>query len=518
MKESKKAFITEDFLLQTETAKILYHEYAKTMPVIDYHCHISPQEIYEDRKFENITQVWLGGDHYKWRQMRSNGVDEKYITGDATDREKFQKWAETLEMAIGNPLYHWSHLELKRYFGYDGCLNGNTAEEVWQICNSKLANGNMTARSIIKQSNVKLLCTTDDPVDSLEWHKRIREDSSFNVKVLPTWRPDKAMQLEKPDYLTYLHKLSEVSGVNIDSFKALIEALRIRMDFFESMGCKVSDHGMAYVVYKKIKAGKYSDYINKADMKPKYDAGYIDQTEMNSHYNMDDTERSNISSDLYDLYIEEIFNKRLNGEIPNEFDEAVFKTAFLVAMGKEYHRRNWVMQLHYGVKRDNSKRIFNKLGPDAGIDCINNYTPSSELADFLNELDKDDKLPKTILYSLNPADNATIGTVIGCFQDSSAIGKIQQGSAWWFNDHKMGMEEQMRSLASLGLLGNFIGMLTDSRSFLSYTRHEYFRRIMCNLIGQWVENGEYPADFEVLEKIVKGISYNNTRRYFDFDV
>ena len=467
-----KPFMDKDFLLSTETAKKLYHEYAEVMPVLDYHCHINPQEIYEDRKFDNITQVWLGGDHYKWRQMRSNGVEEKYITGDAADREKFQKWAETLEMAIGNPLYHWSHLELQRYFGYEGTLNGETAEEVWNLCNEKLAQPSMSARNIIKMSNVTLVCTTDDPIDSLEWHKKIKEDETFDVQVLPAWRPDKAMYLEKSDYTDYLAKLSEVSGVKIDSFASLIEALKIRMDFFDSVGCSISDHGLAYVMY----------------------------------------------APATDVEVEAVFAKRMRGEMPTAAEEAVFKTAFLVALGKEYHKKNWVMQLHYGVKRDNSKRVFRALGPDAGIDCISNYGPSAELADFLNALDETDELPKTIVYSLNPIDNAAIGTIIGCFQNSSSVGKIQQGSAWWFNDHKTGMEDQMKSLASLGLLGNFVGMLTDSRSFLSYTRHEYFRRIMCELIGGWVENGEYPADYRVLEKIVKGISYNNAVRYFGFDL
>ena len=467
-----KNFMDEDFLLSTETAKKLYHEYAEEMPILDYHCHINPQEIYEDRKFENITKVWLGGDHYKWRQMRSNGVEEKYITGDASDREKFQKWAETLEMAIGNPLYHWSHLELKRYFGYEGCLNGENAEEVWTLCNEKLAQDSMTARNLIRRSHVTLLCTTDDPADSLEWHKKLAEDESFEVQVLPTWRPDRAMALEKPDYLNYVNRLSKVSGIKIDSFEALLNALRNRMDFFASMGCKVSDHGLAYVMYAP-----------------------ADRQE-----------------------VEAIFTKRLAGMLPNREEEAMFKTAVLIALGREYHKRNWVMQLHYGVKRDNSCRVYKALGPDAGIDCISNHTPSGELADFLNALDVTDELPKTILYSLNPVDNAAIGTIIGCFQNSSAIGKIQQGSAWWFNDHKTGMTEQLTSLASLGLLGNFVGMLTDSRSFLSYTRHEYFRRILCELFGGWVENGEYPADFRTLEKIVKGICYKNAVRYFGFDL
>ena len=465
-----KAFMDKDFLLETETAQKLYHEYAAKMPILDYHCHINPQEIAEDRKFENITQVWLGADHYKWRQMRSNGVEEKYITGDASDREKFQKWAETLERAIGNPLYHWSHLELQRYFGYYGALNGETAEEVWNLCNAKLQEDGMSARNLIRQSNVTLVCTTDDPVDSLEWHEKIAADESFEVRVLPAWRPDKAMNLEKTDYLEYLKKLEVVSGVKIDSFASLIEALRIRMDYFAEHGCSVSDHGLEYVMYAPASEEE----------------------------------------------IEAIFAKRLRGEAVSRADELQFKTAYMVALGREYHKKNWAMQLHYGVKRDNNGMIFGKLGPDAGIDCINNYAPSSEMADYLNALAITDELPKTILYSLNPTDNATIGTIIGCFQSEEARGKIQQGSAWWFNDNKQGMIEQMTSLANLGLLGNFIGMLTDSRSFLSYTRHEYFRRIMCNLIGGWVENGEYPADEKVLGRMVQDISYNNAVRFFGF--
>lgn len=469
---SMKAFMDEDFLLSTPTAQKLYHEYAEKVPILDYHCHINPKEIAEDRKFENITQVWLGGDHYKWRQMRSNGVEERYITGDATDREKFQKWAETLEMAIGNPLYHWSHLELKRYFGYEGYLNGDTAEEVWNICNAKLQEDGMSARNLIRQSNVKLVCTTDDPVDSLEWHQIIAKDESFEVQVLPAWRPDRAMNLEKPDYLDYLTRLGEVSGIEVKSFAALKEALKKRMEYFAANGCTVSDHGVEYIMYVPAPEEE----------------------------------------------LEAIMAKRLAGETVTREEELKFKTAFLVFAGKEYNRLGWVMQLHYGVKRDNNVRLYRALGPDAGIDCINNHTPSAQLADFLNALALTDELPRTILYSLNPADNAYIGTIIGCFQDSSAVGKIQQGSAWWFNDNKTGMTEQMISLANLGLLSNFVGMLTDSRSFLSYTRHEYFRRIVCELIGGWVENGEYPEDYKALEKIVKGISFNNAVRYFGFDL
>ncbi len=465
-----KPFMDEDFLLSNETAKTLYHNYAKQVPIIDYHCHINPQEIAEDRQFDTITQVWLGGDHYKWRQMRTNGIDEKFITGDASDYEKFEKWAATLQKAIGNPLYHWSHLELQRYFNYDKPLSPATAEEVWDVCNKKLADPSMTVRNIIRQSNVETICTTDDPIDSLEWHKKIAEDETFEVKVLPAWRPDKAMNLEKPEYLDYLDKLSAVSGVKIDSFAALCEALKVRMDFFASMGCCVSDHALEYVMYKPATAEE----------------------------------------------IEAIFAKRLAGTAPTALEELQFKTAFMNFVGKEYHRLGWVMQLHYGTKRDNNVFRYNQLGPDTGYDCINTYSSSAEMAAFLNSLNATDQLPKTIIYSLNPVDNAAIGTVLGCFQDSSCVGKIQQGSAWWFNDHKTGMTEQMTSLANLSLLANFVGMLTDSRSFLSYTRHEYFRRILCNLIGTWVENGEYPNDIEFLGKMVQDISYYNTKNYFGF--
>lgn len=464
-----KKFLDKDFLLETETAKRLFHEYAENMPIIDYHCHLNPKEIYEDIRYNNITEVWLGGDHYKWRQMRSNGVEEKYITGDASDKDKFIKWAETLEMAIGNPLYHWSHLELKKYFGYEGHLSGETAEEVWELCNDKLKNGGLSARKLIEASNVDVICTTDDPADSLEWHKKIKDDD-FSVRVLPTWRPDKALHIEKDGFSDYLKTLSEVSGVKITDFDSLIEALKIRMDFFIENGCKVSDHGLEYIMYE----------------------AYADNE------------------------VNEILKKKLNGKPLSETEERKFKTAFMVAMGKEYAKKNLVMQLHYGVIRDLNKRIFNALGADAGIDAVNNYSSSVETGKYLNALAEENLLPKTIIYPLNSSDFDTVGTVIGCFQDSGAVGKIQHGSGWWFNDHKSGMINQMTSLANLGLLGNFIGMLTDSRSFLSYTRHEYFRRIMCNLIGNLVENGEYPEDEKSLKKIVEGISYKNAKRYFEF--
>ena len=464
-----KKFMDEDFLLTTETAKNLYHNYAEKLPIIDYHCHLSPQEIYEDVRYENITQVWLGADHYKWRQMRSNGVEEKYITGDASDREKFQKWAETLEKAIGNPLYHWSHLELKKYFGYEGHLCGDTAQEVWDLTSEKLKQENMSARGLILQSNVDTICTTDDPVDSLEWHRKIKEDG-FEVKVLPAWRPDKAMNIEKADFAQYITKLAQVSGVEIKDFDSLIEALKNRMDFFAENGCTVSDHGLEYVMYESYEPAE----------------------------------------------VNEIVKTRLSDGVLTKTEERKYKTAFMTALGREYAKKNWVMQLHYGVQRDLNKKVYNALGPDAGIDAINTYSSSIEMGQYLNALAIDDSLPKTIIYSLNPADNAAIGTVIGCFQDSSAVGKIQHGAAWWFNDHKTGMMEQMTSLANLGLLGNFVGMLTDSRSFLSYTRHEYFRRIMCELIGGWVENGEYPDDEKALKQIVEGISYYNCKNYFCF--
>ncbi len=467
-----KQFMDQDFLLSSETAKKLFHDYAETVPVLDYHCHINPREIAEDRQFENITQVWLGGDHYKWRFMRSCGVEEKYITGDASDKEKFLAWAKCLGKAVGNPLYHWSHLELQRYFGYNDALSEKTAEEVWELCNKKLADPSMSVRNIIRNSNVTLICTTDDPVDTLEWHDRIKADETFDVQVLPAWRPDKAMNIEKPDYLEYLAKLSAASGIKVASFVSLKEALANRMDYFASKGCSVSDHGLEYVMYVPTSEGE----------------------------------------------IEKILAKRLSGAPVTREEELKFKTAFMVFVGTEYAKRNWAMQLHYGCKRDNNTKMFDRLGPDTGYDCINNYAPSAQLADFLNALIAQDALPRTILYSLNPNDNQAIGTILGCFQDSSAVGKIQQGSAWWFNDHKTGMQDQLISLANLGNLSGFVGMLTDSRSFLSYTRHEYFRRILCNLLGVWVENGEFPQDYEILGEIVKNISYYNALNYFGFDL
>ena len=454
--------MNQDFLLTTETARHLYRDFAAPMPIIDYHCHLNPQEIFEDRRFENITQVWLGGDHYKWRLMRSAGVDERFITGDATDREKFQRWAETLSLAIGNPLYHWSHLELKNYFGYDGVLNVDTAEAVWNLCNEKLKT--MSARKLIAESNVKALCTTDDPADSLEWHQKIAADESFSVKVLPSFRPDKALGIEKADYLSYLERLGEIR-----SFAQLAAALKDRLAFFVSLGCRVSDHGLDAVPFA-----------------PASDAD-----------------------------IEAIFQKRLGGAMPTAQEARQFKTALLLALGREYHRRGVVMQLHFGVIRDNSKRVFKLLGPDAGIDSIGDAVSIRDLAAFLNALDETDELPKTILYSLNPNDNAAIVSVMGAFQTGEAVSKVQHGSAWWFNDHRRGMIDQLTNLAAGGYLAGFVGMLTDSRSFLSYARHEYFRRILCGLVGTWVENGEYPNDDAALRRIIRGVCCENAERYLN---
>ena len=464
-----KAFLDDDFLLTTPTARRLY-QVARSMPILDYHCHLDPKEIAQDRRFENITQVWLGGDHYKWRLMRANGVDEAYITGDAPDREKFQKWAETLELAIGNPLYHWSHLELRRYFGYEGVLNEYTAQEVWELCNQKLQEPGMSARNLIANSGVTLVCTTDDPADSLEWHQQLAQDSSFPVKVLPAWRPDAAMGLERPEYLDYLQRLGQAAGVEIRTYGDLKKALLSRMAFFDKMGCRASDHALTVAVCQPASEEE----------------------------------------------LERVFQKRLEGEPLTQEELAAFQTGFLRFVAGEYKRLGWVMQLHYGCRRNNNTRMFHKLGRDTGYDAVLQGTPSLEVAAFLDLLASQDALPRMVLYSLNPNDDEGLNSVIGCFQDGTPLGRIQQGSAWWFNDHKAGMVKQLTAFANGGLLGNFIGMLTDSRSFLSYPRHEYFRRILCELLGAWVENGEYPADWKALEKMVRGVCYNNAVEFFGF--
>ena len=460
--------INDGFLLKSDTAKRLY-EAAKDMPIIDYHCHIDPREIYENRRFDNITQVWLGGDHYKWRLMRSNGVTEDEITGDADDYTKFLRFAEMLPKAIGNPMYHWCHLELKRFFGYDGVLNGDTAREVYDLCNKKLRQDGMTVRAIIEKSNVKMIGTTDDPADDLKWHKLLTEDKSFKTAVCPTFRPDKAVNIDKDGFADYIKKLSAAAEIDIKTVSDVKAALEKRLDYFCSLGCRATDHGLDYVVYEPA------------------------------------SEES----------VNEIFKRALRGERVSQSEADRYKTELMLFLGEKIAEKGIVMQLHYGAQRNTNTVMFNKLGADTGFDCISVKNCGEALTGFLNALNVKGKLPKTIIYSLNPNDNELIDTVLGCFQGTEAQGKIQHGSAWWFGDTKSGMEAQLKSLANLSLLGNFVGMLTDSRSFLSYTRHEYFRRTLCNLLGEWVENGEYPDDKITLETIVKDISYNNAKKYFN---
>lgn len=465
-----KKFLDENFLLSTKTSQQLYHQFAKQLPIIDYHCHINPKDIAENKKYDTLTDLWLGGDHYKWRQIRSNGIAEKYITGDSTPLEKFTAWAKTLPKLIGNPLYHWSYLELKNYFGYTEVLNENTATEVFDLCNQKLQDDSMSVRSIIKGSHVEVLCTTDDPIDSLEYHKQIANDPTFDVKVLPTFRPDKALNIEKPDFANYIQQLSDATHIAITSVTTLCHALSNRLDYFSAMGCKVSDHALTYCFCE------------------------ITSSET----------------------VESIFSRKLQGDLLTELEVNQFKTAILNFLGSEYHKRGWSMQIHFGCLRDNNTLMFNQLGPDTGFDAIYSDSKVGELAKFLDMLASKNSLPQTILYSLNPYDNEAIATIMGCFQGEGIPGKLQLGSAWWFNDTKAGMIKQLSDLANLGMLANFIGMLTDSRSFLSYARHEYFRRILCDLIGSWAENGEIHNDLETLGAIVQDICYFNCKRYFNF--
>jgi glucuronate isomerase len=467
-----KPFMDEDFLLQTETAKRLYHEHASKMPIFDYHCHISPQEIAEDRKFNNLAEIWLHGDHYKWRAMRTNGVDEKYCTGNASDWEKFQKWAETAPYAMRNPLYHWTHLELRKPFGITTQLNPASARQIWDTCNSLLNTKDFSCRGIIRKANVKVICTTDDPVDSLEYHRSIKE-SGFEVKVIPAWRPDKAMAIEDPKaFNAYVSLLEAASGISIGSFDQFMEAIEKRHLFFHENGCRLSDHGLETI---------YAEDYTVAEIKV-------------------------------------IFDHVRSGKTPSPVELLKFKSAMLYEFAVKDHKRNWTQQYHLGAMRNNNTRMFESVGPDKGFDSIGDYPAATALSKFLNRLDYNHKLTRTILYNLNPGDNAMMATMIGNFQDGSEAGKIQWGSGWWFLDQKDGMINQINALSNLGLLSRFIGMLTDSRSFLSYSRHEYFRRILCNLIGNDVENGEIPADLEFLGQMIENISYNNAEKYFRFGV
>ncbi len=460
----------KDFLLQTDVAKELYHNHAAKMPIFDYHCHINPKEIAEDKQFKNMTEIWLYGDHYKWRGMRTNGVDERYCTGEASDWEKFEKWAETVPNTLRNPLYHWTHLELKRFFGVEELLSPSTAKAIWDECNAKLQTPEYSCRGIIKMANVHTICTTDDPVDSLEYHRAIKADG-FETEVLPAWRPDKAMAVENTTtFNQYIDKLEDVAKTNISSFSELMAALDSRHEFFHANGCRLSDHGVETV----------------------------------------------IAEDYSERDIANIFEKVRGGSDLTVDEVKKFQSAMLYEFGIMDHSRGWTQQFHIGALRNNNTRLFNALGPDTGFDSIGDFEIARPLSKLLNRLDIENKLSKTILYNLNPRDNELIATMIGNFQDGSVPGKMQFGSGWWFLDQKDGMERQMNALSNLGLLSRFVGMLTDSRSFLSYTRHEYFRRTLCNLLGKDVENGEVPYDMNLLGTMVENICFNNAKEYFNF--
>jgi len=474
-----KAFMDKDFLLETETAKHLFHDYAEKMPLVDYHCHLSPKEIYEDRRFEDLAQVWLGGlqadgtyfgDHYKWRLMRSHGIEEDYITGTKPGYERFLKFVEALEMAIGNPMYHWCHLELQQFFGVYEPLTLESAERIWNRCNDLLQNDpDMTARGLIRKANVAFIGTTDDPIDTLEWHEKLAADPTITTVVAPSFRPDKAINIHKAGWKEYLVKLAaSVGKESLATMQDVLDALVERIEFFAAHGCKASDHGLDYIPFRN-----YS--VAQADA---------------------------------------VYQKALRGETLTTEEIEGYQTVILLCLGTAYHRLDVAMQLHYSCIRNNNNRIFKLQGPDTGVDAIAQNTCGGNIAMLLSAMDEAGTCPKVILYSLNPVDNAQIGSLIGCFQDSSMPGKIQHGSAWWFNDNKTGMIDQMTTLANLGILGNFVGMLTDSRSFLSYPRHDYFRRILCNMVGNWVENGEYPNNDAALKQIIEGISCKNAMRYF----
>ncbi|WP_196602824.1 glucuronate isomerase [Pectinatus frisingensis] len=468
-----KKFMDEDFLLESETAKTLFHDYAEKMPIVDYHCHIQPQEIAENRQFDNIAQVWLGGDHYKWRLIRSNGTPESKITGkESSDREKFQEFAKALPKAVGNPLYHWTHLELKRFFDCDITLNESTAEKIWDLCNKKLRTSEMSVQGIISNSNVKLICTTDDPADSLKWHKKIRDDGSCSAKVVPAMRPDAIMRIDAEGYSDYVVKLGKIAEIEIKTINDIRQALKKRMNYFGDMGCRVTDHALEYVFY------------NPAD----------------------------------DAKINTIIAKALKNEKISNDETEKYQTLLLTFLASEYSKRDWTMQIHYSALRNNNSNMYSKLGPDTGFDCLATYNCAEGIVAFLDSLNKNNILPKTIFYSLNPADNTMIGSVIGSFQGPGVFGKIQQGASWWFNDSKYGIVNQLTNIANLSILGNILGMVTDSRSFLSYPRHEYYRRILCNFIAKLVENGEYPNDIDYLGKLVQNISYYNAKKYFGFDI
>ena len=467
-----KPFMDDDFLLKSETARRLYHDYAKPMPIIDYHCHLNPRLIQENYRFRNLTDAWIDGDHYKWRAMRANGITENLVTGGegVTDEERFRAWARTVPMTIGNPLFHWSHLELRRLFGIQELINEKNADAIWEQANARLNEPEFTTRGLILSSNVKVVCTTDDPVDSLEYHKAMQEEAGAQFQMLPSFRPDKALEINRPTFRPWLGKLQEAANLTIDSYDDLLKALEQRVAYFHEAGGRVSDHALDYVPYKKASKEEVSG----------------------------------------------IFLKALQGDSVTLEEEMKYKTYTLLFLGRLYADRDWAMQLHMNASRNNNTRMMKLLGPDTGYDSIGDTPVAGPLVSLLDDLEKENALPRTILYSLNPNDNDILAALIGSFQGGGTPGKIQFGSAWWFNDTKDGMLDQMTRLGNMGLLSRFVGMLTDSRSFLSYTRHEYFRRILCDMLGRWVEDGEAPSDLEWLGGIVKGICYHNAEQYFKF--
>ncbi|NCT75227.1 MAG: glucuronate isomerase [Chitinophagaceae bacterium] len=467
-----KKFLDENFLLRTKTAQQLYHEYAKQMPVIDYHNHLSPQQIAEDKQFGNLTQAWLYGDHYKWRAMRTNGIDESYCTGNQPDRDKFQRWAETVPYTLRNPLYHWTHLELQRYFGITEILNPESAGRIYDQCTEMLQSPSHSVRQLLRMMNVKLVCTTDDPVDSLEFHKQIQEDG-FEIPVLPAFRPDMAMQVSQPTvFNNYVRKLEAATNIAISSFDDFLYALQNRHDFFASMGCMVSDHGLEEI---------YADDFTGSE-------------------------------------IDAIFHKIHGGKELNEAEQRKFRSAMLIHFAEWDWEKGWVQQFHLGAMRNNNSRMMQELGPDTGWDSMGDFKQGRSLARFLDKLDANNKLARTIIYNLNPSDNALFATMIGNFNDGSVAGKIQWGSGWWFLDQKDGMIKQINTLSNMGLLSRFVGMLTDSRSFLSFPRHEYFRRILCDLFGEEIEQGELPNDLPWVGKVIQDICYNNNKNYFNWQL
>lgn len=466
-------FITEDFLLHSKAAKILYHDYAKNMPIFDYHSHLPPEQIANDVKFENITQVWLHGDHYKWRLMRTFGINEEYITGEKSDYDKFISWAQTVPYTIRNPIYHWTHLELKNYFGIsDRILNPNSADFIYKKCNEMLQTDDFTVKNLIKRFNVKVVCTTDDPTSNLEYHQKIKEDK-FEIKILPTFRPDKGMAVESAKIFNgWIDKLESVTNTTINNYDMYLSALKERHNYFHDIGCRLSDHGM-----ETIFAENYSD--------------------------------SEISN---------IFKKIRAGNELGYNEILKFKSAIMIEFGLMDYEKNWTQMLHIGAMRNNNSRLFRLLGPDAGFDSIGDYKVARSLSTFLDILDNGDRLPKTILFNLNPKENGTLASMVGNFQDGTIPGKIQYGPAWWFLDTKLGMTDQINVLSDMGMLSKFVGMVTDSRSFLSYPRHEYFRRIICNILGEEIDKGEIPNDLELIGNIIKDICYNNAKNYFGIDV